>query len=755
MGFEMTKKENDSKIKDLQEQIKILKHINKENAALIKHDSTDELTSLLKKDAFFRETRKLLDTNPNSTFLFFRYDIDRFQSINALFGYDEGDRLLRYCADKIKTTKKSTKECTMGRVDADVFCICIKTESPTIEVDSFFNKTDPFLEGFRQDFRFNISVGIYEIENSEESLRDIYAKVTLAARKCKDSSTMHYFQYNKETDEEMIRQQIISSQMYRALKKEEFLLYFQPKVNLKTQKIVGAEALIRWNHPEKGLISPSKFIPIFYQNGFISQFDIYVFELVCKALKQWKKAKLKLIPISVNISQVSMMDADLPNKIFAIMKKHNVKKEFIHIEITEGAYSVDTEKSTQCAIEFSNRGIHLEMDDFGTGISSLTMLHELPVNTLKLDLRFIKNYSESKSNAGIIHFIVSLARQMQIDLVAEGIETENQLEFLRNIGCDIGQGYLFSKPVPEKDFRKLIANWSILEKDTTSFHDESLIDINDLWIPHSKFNILFNIMTGAAAVYEFTQDVSSVKVLKMNEEYLEVMEVEKSGKHHTFNDLLALFHPQDLAELQKNIGQTIQSQKSFNMLIRRINLPNRETPKWLKITIRNLFKNKTTSLILAILEDVSAQQERIDYLERETKIHEDYKKQLSIYSGTEQSGLASFQLKSKGLKLVYANDFFLSLHGCTREYAFMNADTILMETIHPDDKTIIIKALSNIINEKKAHFSWTMRIITLDGKHLETSVHGAVYYTEKHPFIDIIVRPIEKFESLRNLTKAK
>ncbi len=479
------KQDPGSIIKDLQSQIEILKHINKENANLIKHDSTDALTGLLNKDAFFRETKALLEKNPQDQFLFLRYDIDKFQTINALFGYDEGDRLLQYCAHEIKKIKETMPISIMGRIDSDIFCLCVKFDS-TINLEPTQETTERFLEGFREDYRFNISVGIYFINDTTELMRDIYSKATLAARKCKDNSSIHYFLYDEATDAELVNQQIISSEMHKALKNNEFVMYYQPKVDLKTQKLVGAEALVRWNHPTKGIIPPSEFIPVFYKNGFIAMLDLYVFTSVCASLQEWKRAGLQLVPISINITQVSMMSEDLPNKILTIMNTYGVDKKYIHLEITEGSYSVDTDKSIQCAKELHENGIHLEMDDFGTGISSLTMLHELPIDTLKLDLRFIKSYEESKSNAGIIHFIVSLARQMDLTLIAEGIETEHQLAFLKNIGCDIGQGYLFSKPVQESDFQDLLQKWEIIELSQTEQTSTLPIEMNDLWIPDSN-----------------------------------------------------------------------------------------------------------------------------------------------------------------------------------------------------------------------------------------------------------------------------
>ncbi len=737
----MSKDGNDnySQIKELEEQIKILKHINKENADLIKFYDTDTLTGLLIKDAFFRETQKFLNKNPNEQFIFLRFDIDKFQTVNSLFGYDEGDRLIQYCANELRKVKSMVKESVIGRIDADIFCLCIKFNEGENIVPSL-SSVELFLEGFREDYRFNMSVGIYVIKDTSELLRDIYAKSSVAARKCKGNTTLHYANYDKEMDKEIVQQQIMSSEMHKALKHNEFVVHFQPKVDLKTQRLVGAEALVRWNHPTHGFIPPSDFIPTFYKNGFIALLDLYVFTSVCSCLETWKKRGLQLVPISINMTQVTMMDLNLPNKLFAIMNTYGIEKEYIHLEITEGSYSVDTEKSIMCAKEFHERGIHLEMDDFGTGISSLTMVHELPINTLKLDLRFIKSYSESKSNAGIIHFIVSLARQMELNLVAEGIENENQLEFLKNIGCDIGQGYFFSKAVSAKEFESILKTWESTHIAHTAPETHLPLNMNDLWIPDSNFNILFNAIAGPAAIYEATSEVLSVKVLKANDDYFQVMEVPRSGKHHTFEDLLQLIYGEDLAVLQKSFIESIQTKKSFSALVRRINLKGKRKTKWIKFNVRILFQTKIATLLLANLEDVTTQQEHISYLEREANIHDEYRKQLSIYRGAEASGLATMKLDD-GIELVYANDAFLDMHGCSREYAFSNAKTILLDTVYPDDKQIVMEALQKVIKNKQDHFKWAMRIVTMDKKIIPTIATGIVRYENKSVYADIIVRP--------------
>ncbi len=234
----------------------------------------------------------------------------------------------------------------------------------------------------------------------------------------------------------------------------------------------------------------------------------------------------------------------------------------------------------------------------------------------------------------------------------------------------------------------------------------------------------------------------------MNDEYLRIMEVKKSGIHHTFEDLLALFQPEDLKELQATIAQVLATKKTLSMLIRRINIPGKDTPKWLKMSLQFLFHTKSTSLILANLEDVTTQKEHIDYLEREANIHKEYKTQLSIYKGAETSGLATMKI-GETIELVYANDIFLTMHGCTLEYALDHKESVLLDTIHPEDKDPVIKALHSLIKKKKDRFTWSMRIQTLKKETLPTVVNGVLRFEGEEVFADIIVRPLLTAHSVR------
>lgn len=739
-------------IEDLKRQNKKLQHKNQKNTEQLKQFDIDPLTGLLTKETFFRDVKKMLNNYPNEKFVFLRFDIDKFQTVNTLFGYEEGDRLLAHCAKTIHQLKTVQLLSIVGRIDADIFCMLCKF-NPDYDVDTLLSADiDNFLTSYRDDYRFNISIGQYYIQDNTESTRSIYSRATIASKKCKDNSNFYLHQYDSEMDKVLLQNQLIASEMHNALDNGEFVAFLQPKVDLQTKKLIGAEALVRWIHPKRGILPPDDFIPLFEQNGFILKLDRYIFRQTCLFIREWIDVGIEPVPISINLSQYNFTDANLTAEFISILDEYKIDKHYIHLEITESAYSGDIKQTLQVAKELAAQGFHLEMDDFGTGISSLTMLNELPVKTLKLDLRFIQSKSEEHNNGNILNFTVSLAKQMQMDLVAEGIETEEQLNFLRSIGCEYGQGYLFSKPIPKDEFEKMLTSWEILQTHQSESNITSMLDMNDLWFPNSKFNLLFNSLVGGAAIYEINHENGDIKVIKMNDEYFDIVNLEKENYQYSKKDLRKLIFPEDLVVLQQKIATSMTNDTPFIAEMRIVNLFNSEKLDWIKIGARIIVRAKETALFLVSVENITVQKEHIDYLQREAQIHEDYKRQLSIYQEADSNGVATMCIDN-GMILVYANDGFLKMYGCSRKYAFSHANTIMKATVHPEDLPIVEKSLKSILAKKKKNFEWTMRIYPVKGKVRSTLVSGLVRYEDDRTYTDIVVRDITDTKSLKERLK--
>ena len=244
--------------------------------------------------------------------------------------------------------------------------------------------------------------------------------------------------------------------MEAAIKEKQFRIFFQPKYDLNTEQIVGAEALVRWNHPVQGFLLPNNFIPVYEKNGFITDVDTYVWERTCEVIAQWKDMGLKRVPVSVNVSRKDIYNTDLPKTLGRILDKYKLEPQDLHLEITETAYTEDSLQLIEGVLKLKERGFVIEMDDFGSGYSSLNMITELPIDILKLDMRFIQAKQKPQSTVDMIKFVIDLAKKLDFEVIAEGVETKEQAQMLRNLGCDYAQGYYYSKPVPCEDVAQML-----------------------------------------------------------------------------------------------------------------------------------------------------------------------------------------------------------------------------------------------------------------------------------------------------------
>ncbi|MDU4621999.1 MAG: EAL domain-containing protein, partial [Clostridioides difficile] len=261
--------------------------------------------------------------------------------------------------------------------------------------------------------------------------------------------------YDKEMHKKILKEKEIENSMVDALNNGEFIVYFQPKYSLSDYQIIGAEALVRWDNPQKGLIPPIEFIPVFERNGFIVNIDFYVFEEVCKKIREWMDEGQKVVPISVNLSRMHFVNSNFIEKFKLIVDKYKIPTRLIELELTETAVLDNIEGLLDTMNNLKEKGFVISMDDFGTGYSSLNLLKELPVDILKLDRAFFTEKDESNNEKIVISNVIKMAKELKMKVISEGVETISQVEFLKQIGCDMVQGYLFSKPMPVKEFEKI------------------------------------------------------------------------------------------------------------------------------------------------------------------------------------------------------------------------------------------------------------------------------------------------------------
>lgn len=420
----------------------------------------DWLTGIYNRETFYKKTTEMIESCPDESYAVIQWNIGKFRIYNELYGTKEGDILLHQMADQFKRLLKGIG--TYGRLEADRFVTCISKT----EFDKIFPSIKERLE--KEIFIGNtahpvsIHIGIYVATNAFTPIELMCDRAALALQNIRESYLQHTSFYDDKMREVMIKEQALEEEMEDALKEHQFYINLQPIFDPKTNMPVSAEALVRWKHKTLGFISPGEFIPLFERNGFITRLDRFVWEEVCKTIADFKKRGIKIVPISINVSRLNFYDPNLNHVLNHLLKKYHLSPENLKIEITESAYTDNSHQLMEVTNQFRKQGFNILMDDFGSGYSSLNMLKDLIMDTLKIDMMFIRSLESSERAANILVNVVQMAHSLNMDVVAERIETEKQLEFLKNIGCEYIQGYYYSKPLGVLEFEKLMVDSSKL-----------------------------------------------------------------------------------------------------------------------------------------------------------------------------------------------------------------------------------------------------------------------------------------------------
>lgn len=439
----------------------------RETAAMINLIQYDRLTGLYNKEFFYQRVRTILSQHPEQEYDIICSDIENFKLVNDIFGTPAGDRLL--CEVANLYTEIGGDKGFYGRLNADQFA-CLMERCPKYSQEEFM-KINLRINTLSNAKSVVTKWGIYPIEDRSISVEQMCDRALLAARSIKGQYGKYYATYDDKLRSKLLREQAIIDSMETALAEGQFLIYFQPKYRIKDDQLTGAEALIRWKHPKWGFQSPGEFIPLFEKNGFITKLDQFVWEGTCAILEEWEKKGYPPIPVSVNVSRADIYNADIAKTLTKLVEKYNLPPSRLHLEITESAYTENPDQIIETVRLLRELGFIIEMDDFGSGYSSLNMLNKMPLDILKLDMKFIQSETAKPIDQGILSFIMDLARLMNLGVVAEGVETREQLDRLLEAGCDYVQGYFFAKPMPCQEFETLIKEQQVAaEQERKSQH---------------------------------------------------------------------------------------------------------------------------------------------------------------------------------------------------------------------------------------------------------------------------------------------
>lgn len=412
----------------------------------------DELTGIYNKQAFYAKTKEMLLDNPDKNFDLLRINIERFKVLNDLFGESTGDKLLRYIGKFLKEINLPL--CVSGRLYADNFVVCY--EAGKGDSRRMINTLQMVADSFAINNRTILSFGLYRIDDKTLPVSVMCDRANMALWKAKGNFKNPYCEYDEKMRQQVLKEQKIINAMEMAIQNKEFTLYLQPKYDIEKGTIIGAEALVRWISLENGFISPGDFIPVFENNGFVYEVDKFIWEESCRYLRKWLDEGREVHPISVNVSRIDLYDPKLVQHLVDLREKYQLPSQYLELEITESAYTEDSEQIITITRQLREAGFVILMDDFGTGYSSLNMLKDIQIDVLKLDMGFLKSSDYSAKGGNILTAILKMAESLKMQTIAEGVETKEQVEFLKSIGCKYVQGFYYSKPLPVDEFEKLI-----------------------------------------------------------------------------------------------------------------------------------------------------------------------------------------------------------------------------------------------------------------------------------------------------------
>lgn len=422
----------------------------RENAAMVNQFMYDRLTGLYSREYFYQKVQERLNESTGTSYAIVCSNVENFKVYNDIFGIRAGDEVLQHIADLFREMMGENGLC--ARYGADRFMCLMRQEKLPEWMRGHANAEK--LPGLNN---IELKWGVYKISDRTVPVEKMCDRAFLVADSIKGRYNQRIGVYDDVLRDKLLREQAITESMETALAEGQFSVYLQPKYWLQDNTMAGAEALARWIHPELGFMNPGEFIPLFEKNGFITKLDRYVWEQTCKKLQQWRQEGYPDIPVSVNVSRADVYQEDLPETMSKLVAQYGVEPRQLHLELTESAYTENPNQIIAVVDELRSRGFVIEMDDFGSGYSSLNMLNQVHFDILKLDMKFIQTETAKPGEMSIMRFVVNLAKWLNLSTVAEGVETKAQLERLRDVGCDYAQGYYFSRPLPIPEFEKLLA----------------------------------------------------------------------------------------------------------------------------------------------------------------------------------------------------------------------------------------------------------------------------------------------------------
>lgn len=669
----------------------------------------DELTGIYNQQSFFECTAKLLADHPEDSFCLIYWNIRKFRTTNDLFGWEAGDKILVHWANKLRDILHD-ELAVYGRLDHDNFLCCVTEQF--LENSDWTKLGEISYSAGDTEYHFYSCCGLYRIIDRTLPLSNMIDKARAAMETIKSNYMTLYAWYDESMWNTLVEEQRMNTEFKTAIEEKQFKVYYQPICRSSDGLITSAEALIRWQHPVKGMISPGTFIPLFEKNGFISILDRYVWDEVCAMQQSRLDQGLATVPVSVNVSRVEFYNPSLCDDIRDIAKKHNLSPDLLKIEITESAYADNPVQVMEAVKKLHTYGFSVLMDDFGSGYSSLNMLKDLPIDVLKIDMRFLDDLDKDKKATIVLESIIRLAKWMKLSVVSEGVETQREWEYLRSVECDSVQGYYFYKPMPQEDFIQLLdktaANSTNLLFHAWPEEDDSILDIFNQ--TNTVESVLFYSMLGGMGLLEVCED--NVELIRVNKGYYEAL----YGTTVTEQKVLNVpFEDPERSVILEQCRKAIEDAKMQSFQLHH-KLDNGSFV-WLAVKLRYFGGNAHRSRFLIAVDNIE-EQKRLE--------HERY---VNNYSSV------LLKLYDRVYHLDYASDTIELLHSDgddfiqpQTQYSFADFFRNLSEVTKPDDLVKLEIVKNKVLLDKTLEQEHTNCLVVHYDVTAKNTVTGTIAY---------------------------
>lgn len=414
---------------------------------------TNPITKLGNIDYFMDEAKKLFEEEPHASYTMIAFNIQNIGKINQLFGPTEGDNVVLHAARSLRKIGQRERH-LFAQIYSNLFGMIVKEKSEEYIISQITELTD-LLQSYSENFTVLSSFGIYHITNTYQPIMEMVNSCMLAQKFVKEPEKCNYVFYSEELEANFKQNKQMSQEMEEALEQHDFLMYLQPIVDLRTFRIVSAEALVRWNYPGKGILSPYAFIPLFESTNLVQKLDYYMWEECFKTIRRWIDNKINPTPIAMNISPIHFQNTKFIDYLDELCEHYLIDKKLLILELPERGVTSGGEQNKEIITALKEHGYTLCIDNFGSMNSSLNLLRDYPIDQIKIDRSFLNDNSDSEEGMSILRYLIAMAKEVGLTVITEGVETLEQTNLLGEIGSDLAQGYFFSKPVDLREFDQL------------------------------------------------------------------------------------------------------------------------------------------------------------------------------------------------------------------------------------------------------------------------------------------------------------